>query len=153
MKAKFILNPIEFQKKLETYKDNVRAKAESEIRATMFDPVIETSIPYAPEREGGFIEEMEIFNGVRRSGKDRFMTRIIIDPENEEWNDLYEMPEYMVLDMRYPYLKDLNTEGRYGLHAYYNSFSGTSAFFRVSMPKAMKTVYENIGKFVVRGGL
>jgi len=146
MKAKITLNPQALGNILKDYEAEIENIALSKIHDIMFEPVLEESEPYAPYRKGGFFREM----GTRRLaypiGNGVFRTEMLIDPEEpskgeSEW-----------LDRNYYLMtgEEVETKQRYGKHSYYNSFTGTSDFFKISLPKAKPFIEKNMARYLIR---
>lgn len=149
MKAKFSVDIAELTSALEEYSLGVKERAESNIKQIMTEPVVEISEPLAPKWTGQFRDEMldyDLLNEVTSTGTG-FMTAIIIDPEQDE--DTSKM-----LDAEY-YRRtgvEVDTQGQYGKHAYFNSFSGKHDFFATSLPKAMPFIQKNMQTHLIRRG-
>ena len=146
MKAKFTLDPTKLGNILQDYKEQVEHTALTHMEEIMFEPVVEESVKYAPFRKGGFVEELTTFRIAYPVGEGRFITDVVIDPYEPSQSE----SEY--LDRIYYQMtgEEIETRQEYGKHSYYNSFSGVSDFFRISLPQALPFIKREMTSFLVR---
>lgn len=149
MKVKFTIDTTGLIDSLRDYKKSVRIRTREEFKVAMFDPVINESLELSPKLLGRFDYEMSQFRGVYPEGNDRFSSRIIIDPYNDdkEFSKWLDWNYFKMTGVR------IDTKQQYGKQAYYNNFSGEREFFRSSFYEAEPYIHKNIGRFIVKGGL